>query len=300
MTIPVAFLLDSDAVAEDTSLTTFGSPVGVTQEEHVPFDHRALVDVAVRVATEAGELVRTSRDQAVSLVDTKSTITDVVTEADRASERLVRARLGELRPGEPVIGEEEGGEAALDGLTWVVDPIDGTVNYLYGIPHYAVSVAAQENGESVAAAVVEPASGRVWTASRGGGAFLDGVPLRVSAPEGLDVTLLGYGFAYRAERRRRQAQTWAALSEVLRDIRRAGAASLDLCAVAAGRLDAYAEHSLGRWDWAGGALLAREAGAVVLLPGEAPELGADATFAAAPSIADALRTALVDAGFGKV
>ncbi|WP_184697847.1 inositol monophosphatase family protein [Saccharothrix tamanrassetensis] len=262
-------------------------------------DPRALVEVAVQVGREAGDLVRTMRAAAVPDVDTKSTITDVVTAADRASEQLVRRRLAELRPGEPVIGEEEGGDA-VDGLTWVVDPIDGTVNYLYGIPHYSVSIAAQVDGVSVAAAVVEPASGRVWTAFDGGGAWLDGQRLAVSGATRLDVSLLGYGFAYRAERRQRQAETWARMATLLRDIRRAGAASLDLCAVAAGRLDAYAEHALGRWDWAAGALLAREAGAVVFLPGQAPELGADATFAAAPGIADALYAALVEHGFGKV
>ncbi|GAA3852017.1 inositol monophosphatase family protein [Saccharothrix violaceirubra] len=264
------------------------------------FDAGRLVEVAVEVATEAAELVRTSRETAVAEVDTKSTVTDVVTAADRASEQLVRALLATRRPGEPVIGEEEGGTAAVEGLTWVVDPIDGTVNYLYGIPHYAVSIAAQVDGVSVAGAVVEPASGRVWTAAAGGGAWLDGRRLAVSAVTRLEVSLLGYGFAYRADRRQRQAETWAAMATRVRDIRRAGAASLDLCAVAAGRLDAYAEHALGRWDWAAGALLAKEAGAVVLLPGEAPELGADATFAAAPGIADALRATLAESGFGKV
>ncbi|MEU4802395.1 inositol monophosphatase family protein [Actinosynnema sp. NPDC023587] len=262
-------------------------------------DPRALVDIAVQVGREAGELVLAMRSSAVPEFDTKSTATDVVTAADRASEQLVRARLAELRPGEPVVGEEEGGDA-VEGLTWVVDPIDGTVNYLYGIPHYAVSVAAQVDGVSVAGAVVEPASGRVWTAATGAGAWLDGRRLAVSAASRLDLSLLGYGFAYRADRRKRQAETWAGLAPLLRDLRRAGAASLDLCAVAAGRLDAYAEHALGRWDWAAGALLAREAGAVVHLPGEAPELGTDATFAAAPGIADALFDALVAHGFGEV
>ncbi len=270
----------------------------------MPSDPRGLVEVAVQVGREAADLVQSMRSLAVSEVDTKSTITDVVTAADRASERLVRERLAVLRPGEPVIGEEEGGGAegggVVDGLSWVVDPIDGTVNYLYGIPHYAVSIAAQVDGVSVAAAVVEPSSGRIWTAGAGLGAWLDGRRLAVSGAERLDVSLLGYGFAYRAERRQRQAETWAGMATLVRDIRRAGAASLDLCAVAAGRLDAYAEHALGRWDWAGGALLAREAGAVVHLPGEAPELGADATFAATPGIADALYEALVTHGFGKV
>ncbi|MFD9739193.1 inositol monophosphatase family protein [Umezawaea sp. NPDC059074] len=265
------------------------------------FDPRPLVDVAVTVAREAADLVLRTRHAAVTAqVDTKSTATDVVTEADRASEQLVRDRLAVLRPGEPVIGEEEGGSAAVEGLTWVVDPIDGTVNYLYGLPWYSVSIAAQLDGVSVAGAVLEPVSGRVWTAARGHGSYLDGVRLGVSGVTRLELSLIGYGFAYRPERRQRQATTWAALSTRVRDIRRAGAASLDLCSVAAGWLDGYAEHALGRWDWAAGALVASEAGAVVRLPGEDPELGADATFAAAPGIADNLRNALVECDFGLV
>ncbi|WP_414638028.1 inositol monophosphatase family protein [Actinophytocola sp.] len=269
--------------------------------EQLSFDPRPLVDVAVDIAREAAELVQRTRHSAVAgRVDTKSTDTDVVTAADRASEQLVRDRLAALRPGEPVIGEEEGGTAAVEGLTWVVDPIDGTVNYLYGFPWYAVSIAAQLDGVSVAGAVVEPVSGRVWTAARGHGSFRDGVRLGVSAATRLDLSLIGYGFGYSPERRQRQANTWAALSTRVRDIRRAGAASLDLCAVAAGWLDGYAEHALGRWDWAAGALVAEEAGAVVRLPGSSPELGADATFAATPGIAADLHTALVESGFGKV
>lgn len=264
------------------------------------FDPRPLVDIATAVGREAGALVQRMRASAVVSFDTKSTSTDVVTAADRASEQLVRTRLSELRPGEPVLGEEEGGRAGAEGLTWVVDPIDGTVNYLYGIPWYSVSIAAQLDGESVAGAVFEPATGRMWTAARGYGSFLDGTPLRVSSTSELSLSLLGYGFAYRAERRQRQADAWARMSGRVRDLRRAGAASLDLCSVAAGRLDAYTEHGLGRWDWAAGGLIAAEAGAVVRLPGSSPELGEDATFAAAPGIADALYGALVESGYGKV
>ncbi|MCX2953335.1 inositol monophosphatase family protein [Lentzea sp. NEAU-D7] len=263
------------------------------------FDPRPLVDIATAIGREAGALVQRMRASAVVSFDTKSTSTDVVTAADRASEQLVRTRLSELRPGEPVLGEEEGG-TVVEGLTWVVDPIDGTVNYLYGIPWYSVSIAAQLDGESVAGAVFEPATGRMWTAARGYGSFLDGSPLRVSATTELSLSLLGYGFAYRPERRQRQADTWAGMSTRVRDMRRAGAASLDLCSVAAGRLDAYAEHGLGRWDWAAGGLVASEAGAVVRLPGSSPELGQDATFAAAPGIADEMYDALVESGFGKV
>ncbi|HTI22169.1 MAG TPA: inositol monophosphatase family protein [Kutzneria sp.] len=260
-----------------------------------------LVRIAVTVATEAAELVTNARSHAVTQVDTKSSETDVVTAADRASEQLVRDRLAQLRPGEPVLGEEEGGTSSLDGLVWVVDPIDGTVNYLYGLPFYAVSIAAQLDGVSVAGAVVEPVSGRIWTASRGGGSFLDGRPLRAAATTRLDLSLLGTGFSYDHARRLRQADAISRMLGKVRDIRRCGAASLDLCAVAAGWEDAYLEHGLHRWDWAAGGLIAEEAGAIFRPPGPDDDgLGPEATFAAAPGIADQLRAALVESGFGKV
>ncbi|PXY32962.1 MULTISPECIES: inositol monophosphatase family protein [Prauserella] len=259
----------------------------------------ALTTVAEQVAAEAAGLVLRARDSMLSgravSVATKTSATDVVTAVDRESEELIRTRLAELRPGEPVLGEEEGGRTG-DGVTWVVDPIDGTVNFLYGLPEFAVSVAAQVDGVSVAGAVVEPVSGRRWTGTRGAGSWLDGRPLRVSSPERLDLALLGTGFAYVPERRARQADMVAGLLGHVRDIRRPGSAALDLCAVAAGWTDAYFEHGLHRWDWAAGALIAAEAGAVVSLPGEDPELGVDGTLAAAPSIADALRAAVVKCG----
>jgi myo-inositol-1(or 4)-monophosphatase len=264
-----------------------------------------LVEVAVRVATEAAELALASRRAAIRDVATKSSETDVVTAGDRAAERLVRERLAELRPGEPVLGEEEGADgsapAGRGGLCWVVDPIDGTVNYLYGYPWYAVSLAAQVDGVSVAGAVVEPVSGRRWAATRGQGATLDGGPLRVSAVERLDLALVATGFAYRAERRRRQAAGMATLLGSIRDIRRAGSAALDLCAVAAGWLDGYFEHGLSRWDWAAGALIAEEAGARVRVPGTAGDgFGEDLLMAAAPGVADALGSALVESGLAAI
>jgi myo-inositol-1(or 4)-monophosphatase len=269
----------------------------------VGVDESLLKSVAERVAAEAADLVAGAwREMAAGRsvrVDTKSADTDVVTAVDHESERLVRDRLAELRPGEPVVGEEGGGTAG-SGVSWVVDPIDGTVNFLYGLPWFAVSVAAQVGGVSVAGAVVEPVSGRRWTAARGQGAWLDGRRLAASSPERLELTLVGTGFAYSAERRARQARFTAELGGRVRDLRRNGAASLDLCAVGAGWLDAYVEHGLHRWDWAAGALVAAEAGALVTLPGETSDLGADATFAAAPSIATPLRELLIKCGAADV
>jgi myo-inositol-1(or 4)-monophosphatase len=256
-----------------------------------------LLEIATRVAVEAAALARTAREAAIRDVGTKSSETDVVTAGDLAVENLVRARLAELRPGEPVLGEESGGSGdAAGGVCWVVDPIDGTVNYLYGFPWYAVSLAAQVDGVSVAAAVVEPDSGRRWTAARGGGSFLDGRPLRVSTATRLELSLVATGFAYRAERRARQARGIAGLLGRVRDIRRAGAASLDLCAVAAGWLDGYFEHGLNRWDWAGGALIAEEAGAVVRLPADDDGM----TFVATPGIAAELTTVLEETGLANI
>ncbi|WP_018684679.1 inositol monophosphatase family protein [Actinokineospora enzanensis] len=265
------------------------SPVGTTTQD--------LAAIATAVATEAADLARDTRGNAIHHITTKTTATDVVTAADQAAERLIRTRLAELRPGDAVLGEEQGGTAG-DGVTWVVDPIDGTVNYLYGYPWYSVSVAAQIDGISVAGAVVEPASGRVWHAARDHGAWLGDQRLRVSSPVGLDLTLLATGFAYAPERRRAQAAAVAKLLGQVRDIRRNGSAALDLCAVAAGWVDAYCERGLSRWDWAAGSLIAEEAGAVISLPGSNPDLGHDAIFAAAPSIAEPLLAALIDSGMG--
>jgi myo-inositol-1(or 4)-monophosphatase len=251
-----------------------------------------LLEIATQVAREAAATARSLREAAIRDVDTKSSETDVVTAGDLAVEELVRSRLGELRPGEAVLGEESGGESS-DGVSWVVDPIDGTVNYLYGIPWYAVSLAAQVDGVSVAGAVVEPDSGRCWTAARGTGAFLDGRPVRVSGVSRLSLSLVATGFAYRVERRAEQAGAVARLLPRVRDIRRVGAASLDLCMVAAGWVDGYFERGLHRWDWAAGGLIAEEAGAVVRLPASDDDL----VFVAAPGVAEELWGALEETGF---
>jgi myo-inositol-1(or 4)-monophosphatase len=266
----------------------------------VPMVHLrdTLREVAVTVAAEAAALVAATRRSAVRDVATKSSVTDPVTAGDRAAERLIRDRLAELRPGEPVLGEEEGGDGGVDGVRWVVDPIDGTVNFLYGFPWYAVSVAAQLDGETLAGAVVEPVSGRRWSAARGAGATVDDQPLRASSADRLDLTLVATGFAYLPERRARQIEVVRRLMTRVRDIRRAGSASLDLCMVAAGWVDAYFEAGLNPWDWAAGSLIAEEAGAVVELPGDG-ELGGT-VYAAAPGIAKPLRAALLDAGIAEV
>lgn len=238
-------------------------------------------------------------------VTTKSTPTDVVTESDHAVEGLVRSRIAALRPGEAIVGEEHGGQASA-GISWVVDPIDGTVNFFYGMPWYAISLAAVRDGRSVAGAVIEPVSGRLWSAALGDGASCDGRPLRASRQTDVALSLLGTGFSYRPERRMRQAAMVGGLLVDVRDVRRTGSAALDLCAVAAGWTDAYVEHGCSWWDWAAAALIASEAGAVVRTPGPPgtapPEdgLGADALFAAAPGIAEELAALVRAHGAGSV
>ena len=257
-----------------------------------------LLEVARTVAVEAGALAARRRAAGVEVADTKSSLVDVVTHTDLEVEALLRRRLAELRPGDGFLGEEGGADDSETGLTWVVDPIDGTVNFLYDIPQWAVSVAVVSGGRdperwtALAGCVVNPVSGEVWTASRGGGAWLGERRLSPSAPRSLAESLVGTGFSYDSGRRVEQAADLGRLIGEVRDVRRMGAASLDLCAVAAGRLDAYVEEGLKPWDHAAGALVAREAGAVV--HGDRPDAAPSAAFvlAASPSIAEDLWTTL--------
>jgi myo-inositol-1(or 4)-monophosphatase len=268
-----------------------------------------LRSVAERLATEAAEFVRRRRGEVFgdsatsrstgSVVRAKSTPTDPVTVVDTQTERLLRERLAELRPGEHILGEEEGGSVAgHDGLTWVLDPIDGTVNFVYGIEAYAISVAVQRHGASVAGAVVNVPTGALYSAALGHGANIHraGVttPLRSSAVAELSMSLVGTGFSYAPEQRVRQGEILTAMLPLVRDVRRIGSCALDLCMVAGGQLDAYYEDGVHVWDWAAGALIAAEAGATVQLP--PPAGGAGLVVAAAAGIADALRDALSRSG----
>lgn len=237
-------------------------------------DVRPLVHVAEVLAREAGALILDGRRRHVSVAATKTSAQDVVTAMDLASEALLRRRLAELRPDDGILGEEEGYEPGTSGVTWVVDPIDGTVNYLYGLPAYAVSVAAVSTPDgsgppdpatwtALAGCVFAPEDGRTYTAGRGLGAWLDGRVLRVNVARPLIDSLVGTGFGYTASRRTSQARIVAELLPQVRDIRRVGSAALDLCTLAAGGLDLYYERGLQPWDLAAGALVAQEAGAQV-------------------------------------
>ncbi len=225
-------------------------------------DPDALLALAVGVARAAGaELV--SRYGRIEGLDTKSSATDPVSDADRAAEAMIVRMLLDARPDDGLIGEEGASRASGSGITWVIDPLDGTVNYLYELDHFSVSIAAEDSAGGLVGAVFEPMRGRMYTAIRGGGAFLDGVALAVSEPVALDRALLGTGFGYSAQRRADQGAIIARLLPRIRDIRRFGSAALNLCEVAGGRLDAYYEEGVQHWDVAAGGLIATEAGAVM-------------------------------------
>ena len=260
-----------------------------------------LLRIATDTATTAGELALRRRIEGVQVADHKSSPVDVVTMADRETENLIRSLLAEARPNDGFLGEEGGAEAGTSGLTWVVDPIDGTVNYLYGIPHWAVSIAVVEGDpdpatwRALAGCVVNPSTGEIYTATDAGGAFSGNQQLRVAEPDSLEQALVGTGFSYDSDDRARQGAVVAGLLPLVRDIRRIGAASLDLCGVATGRLNCYFERGLKPWDHAAAGLVAREAGAAVVGLRGAP---ANASFllAAPPELASTLEEALLRLG----
>lgn len=233
------------------------------------YDVAALRDLAERAARAAGSLVRDGRPETVEVAATKSSSVDVVTLMDLAAERELRRAILQERPEDGVLGEEGGLQPGTSGVTWVLDPIDGTVNYLYGIPAYAVSVAAVAGPPEpgawtlLAGCVHAVADGRTWTAGRGLGAELDGRAVRANEARPLAESLCGTGFGYRADRRSAQARVLLEVLPRVRDIRRIGSAAMDLCLVASGGLDLYFERGLNPWDLAAAQLVAQEAGAVV-------------------------------------
>ncbi|HEY0903161.1 MAG TPA: inositol monophosphatase family protein [Marmoricola sp.] len=222
-----------------------------------------LLDLALDVAREAATLVRTRREVGVRVAATKSSITDVVTDADRASEALIRERILAARPDDGILGEEGSDTLGTSGVRWVVDPIDGTVNYLYGLAQYAVSIGVEVDGVVEVGVVVNAATGDEFAAVRGNGATRNGVPLRVRPARPLERAVVATGFNYELAVRTVQAEAVAALVVRVADIRRFGSCALDLCALAAGQSDGYVEEGCLPWDHAAGGLIATEAGATV-------------------------------------
>ncbi|RAJ59031.1 myo-inositol-1(or 4)-monophosphatase [Streptomyces sp. Amel2xB2] len=239
-----------------------------------------LLELALEAAHRAGVLLHDGRPADLEVSATKSSSVDVVTEMDLASEKLITGYLAERRPDDGFLGEEGASSPGTSGVRWIVDPLDGTVNYLYGLPSWAVSIAAEFEGETVIGVVESPPRGETFRAALGHGAFCNARPLECRSAPPFDQALIGTGFNYVAERRAAQADLVRQLIPRVRDIRRSGSAAVDLCDVAAGRLDAFYERGLHAWDLAAGDLIAREAGART---GGRPGLEPDGELAVAAS-----------------
>lgn len=266
-----------------------------------------LRDIAVQVAREAADLIVLQRDflakhgSIEQVTSTKTSAVDPVTAVDKAAEQRITEVLGKQRPGDGILGEEGADVAGETGVQWIVDPIDGTVNFLYGLPVYAVSIGAALDGELVAGAVVNVASGEVYSAAVGEGAFVtrggEQVRLRASRKEATETALVATGFSYDAGWRERQAELLTRILPRVRDIRRLGSAALDLCRVAEGTVDAYYEHGTHPWDYAAGAVIAQEAGAEVRHPGLEDKADAgEPVMAAAPRLWEPFVDLLATAG----
>ncbi len=236
----------------------------------------------------AGELLLERYTGPARGVEAKSTATDLVSEADRVSEEAVKELLARERPDDGLLAEEGSAQTSASGRRWVIDPLDGTVNYLYRFPFWCVSVALEDSEGGAVAVVHEPLRDETFKAERGGGARLNGHEIHVSGEERPERALIATGFSYSAEERIAQAEVVARVLPRFRDIRRAGAAALDLCYVAAGRLDGYYERGLKQWDWAAARLIVSEAGgSVTELPGTPAGLAA-----ASPGLLPALLDAV--------
>ena len=219
-----------------------------------------LLLVASELARAAGDMALAGRKTGLQNVQTKSTATDMVTEFDRASEKLIVEGMRERRPFDAIVGEEGASIAGTSGITWYIDPIDGTTNFLYDLPAWAVSIGAEDSNGPLAGVVYIPSLGEMFSATRGGGAYLNGSPINCNTIADVSQALVCTGFSYSAEQRTVQAQRVSQFIHKIRDIRRAGAAAIDLCFVACGRIDAYFEENLHQWDIAAGILIAHEAG----------------------------------------
>ena len=246
--------------------------------------------LAESVAREAGDQLRAAFGQAWR-TRAKSTATDLVSDADLAAERLIRERLAEQRPQDAVLGEEGGDVAGTSGVRWIVDPLDGTTNFLFGIPVWAVSIACEDDDGLLAGVVHDPSGDELWSAQRDGAPLLNGTPLAPRPERDLATALVATGFGYAAEVRATQALTVARLLPRVRDVRRLGSAAVDLAWTAAGRYDAYYERGLSRWDWAAGELLCERAGLAQRPLAPTPPAG-PGVLVASPALVDDLAALL--------
>jgi len=258
-----------------------------------PVDLHSLRQLALDAVGQAAGLLIDKRPDRVDVAATKSSPTDVVTEMDRSAERLIVNLIKERRPDDGVLAEEGSADTGTTGVRWLVDPIDGTVNYLYGLPGWSVSIGVEVDGDLAVGVVGVPTFGESYTAVRGEGAYLDDKRIWCNPPADLAYALVGTGFGYEAARRAHQADVVRGLLPRVRDLRRFGSCAADLCAVAAGRLDAYYERGTQPWDLAAGVLIAREAGARVEgLRGLPPS--SDMAVAAPPGLFETIHDLLVD------
>ncbi|MFI0938038.1 inositol monophosphatase family protein [Streptomyces sp. NPDC021020] len=254
-----------------------------------------LLEVALDAARGAGALLRDGRPADLGVAATKSSPIDVVTEMDIAAEKLIADRIARSRPDDGILGEEGASSPGSSGVRWIVDPLDGTVNYLYGLPSWSVSIAAEKDGEVVVGVVEAPLRAETYQAVLGGGAFVNGVRARCRPAPEMAQALVATGFGYLTERRAAQAAVARELIPQVRDIRRAGSAAIDLADLGCGRLDAYYERGLNPWDLAAGDLFAREAGALTGgRPGERPS--GELTVAAPAGLFEPLQRLLDDLG----
>lgn len=224
-------------------------------------DAKVILELALKIARQAGELLM-NRPASWDLT-VKSTAIDIATQMDLASEKLIVDAILAARPGDGIIGEEGANRTGTSGLTWVIDPVDGTVNYFYGLPGWSISIAAKDESGALVGVVHSPTTSSTWYASRGAGAFLNDVKIECNNPIELNRALLSTGFAYDLKTREEQLKIVNALVPQIRDMRRMGSAAVDLCNVATGLVDGYCETGLCEWDLAAGELIAREAGAIV-------------------------------------
>ena len=241
--------------------------------------HDELLDLARRVGADAAALLM-DRPPAFE-IEEKSTAIDIVTQMDKKAETFIVQSILAARPDDGMIGEEGAAIESKSGITWVIDPLDGTVNYFYGLPGWNVSIAAKDKDGSVVGVVTAPTINSTWWASRGGGAFFNGSKIKANEPVELNRAFIGTGFQYDVSHRHRQIENVGRMLPLIRDIRRNGAAAVDICSVAMGALDAYFEDGLKEWDWAAASLVATEAGAKFGLYGQAPYM---TTLAAGPTL----------------
>jgi myo-inositol-1(or 4)-monophosphatase len=288
----------------------FGS-VGAMPEPSVPPtvppapDPDEVLALATKVAQGAADLLVEAASRPRASVTTKSSATDMVTEMDRAAEQYIVGELLAARPGDGIVAEEGSARPSTSGLRWVIDPLDGTTNYLYDHPGWSVSIAAEIVGadgrnELLVGVVVDPVHHETFSAVLGRGATRNGEPIHCADQGTLAQALVATGFGYQPERRRAQAELLVQLLPTIRDIRRMGSAAIDLCWVACGRVDAYFEYGLNWWDWAAGSLIATEAGALLAPMENGPDDGTRSLVAAGPALMTPLRAALGALGAHRV